>query len=75
MSAGVEITRIWRHLGLDRKTNEIKWTTTPGGFLFRITPELRAIAKFIPLKMEIKFWKDFVSSMEQSDEFRPFDLK
>jgi catalase-peroxidase len=62
--------------GVDRKTNEVKWTATPVDLIFGSHSELRAIAEVYASKDgNQKFLNDFVSAWNKVMMLDRFEIK
>jgi catalase-peroxidase len=61
--------------GLDRKTNEVKWTATRVDLIFGAHSELRALAEVYATRdSKEKFVKDFVAAWAKMMNLGRFDL-
>jgi catalase-peroxidase len=62
--------------GLDRKTNDVKWTATPVDLIFGSHSELRSIAEvYASADGKQKFHQDFVSAWNKVMMLDRFDVK
>ncbi len=62
--------------GVDRKTNQVKWTATPVDLIFGSHSELRAIAEvYAAADGKEKFLKDFASAWNKVMMLDRFDVK
>lgn len=61
--------------GLDRKTNQIKWTATPVDLMFGSHAELRAVAEvYAAADGKERFARDFAKAWQKVMELDRFDL-
>ena len=62
--------------GIDRKTNEVKWTATRADLIFGSNSELRALAEvYASNTSKEKFVNDFVAAWSKVMELDRFDLQ
>ncbi|MCK9553761.1 MAG: catalase-peroxidase, partial [Aquamicrobium sp.] len=62
--------------GLDRASNEVKWTATPVDLIFGSNSELRAVAEAYAVNgSEQKFVDDFVAAWSKVMNLDRFDLR
>jgi catalase-peroxidase len=62
--------------GIDRKTNEVKWTATRADLIFGSNSELRALAEvYASSTSKEKFVNDFVAAWSKVMELDRFDLQ
>lgn len=79
----LDMSTVWRkskspglYEGVDRQSQEVRWTATPVDLIFGSNSELRAIAEVYASKdAEAKFIKDFVNVWHKVMTLDRFDLK